>query len=206
MPLVDAKLNWGPIHANSNVLCVIDIRTGGTDPRESDLLEVCFLPLNHSYKPHPEFPMFNIRMRPSYPVDLKQARLSKDKLVDFKESPLDSIKGGEVFEAWTERLALKEHKKIIPVAWNWIEIQPWIKFWLGDLTYEHYIHESHRDLLVLLNFINDREDYFGSEPPYKHPTFGQLLGRSGVKLFDRNSLPANCVALSECYRHILQNR
>lgn len=207
MPLQDAKLRWGPMHANSNVICAIDIRTGGIDPLESDLLEVCFLPLNHSYKPHDEFTLFNLRIRPSFPVNLKYARLNREVFkTDFLESPHDGIKSAELFEYWTERLELKQHKKILPLCWNWAEVKPWLKHWLG-LTYDAFIHpESVRDLSTLLNFINDREDYYGNDIPYKQPTFDQLVKRSEVKLFDRNSLTANCLAMSECYRVILHNR
>lgn len=206
MPIKDSKLRYGPTHTNLNMICALDIRVGGLDPLTSDLLEVCIMPLNHSYRPHQEFPPFNICIRPSFLVDLKIASLNKDRFQEqFVESINDVVKVEELLNYWWGNIRVKPDKRIIPLVWDWPEKKKWLQHWLGE-TYSEIFHESYRDALPLLNFINDREDYRGEEPPYKFPTFDQLIVRSGMTLLQRNSLMANCKALSDCYRYLLHQR
>lgn len=208
MPLKDAKLNFGPTHVNNNVICVFDIRTGGPDPTKHDLMEISILPLNHSYKPHAKFPLFQIHIKPTYPVDLKYARVSKPEFEEnYQKCPHDTIGSAELFCHWVEKLELHNHKKIFPMAWDWINMKPWIKEWLGPETFDLYIdNEVYRDPMSILNFINDRSDYWNEPIQYVHPTFDQLCVRSNVERFDKNSLSANCLAVSQCYRKMLHNR
>jgi hypothetical protein len=204
MPNIDAKLNWGPIHTNSNVICAVDVRVGGEDATNSDLLEVCFLPLNHSYRPHENFVLFNPKIRPSWKVDKKLARLSNDALEEYKQSSFDSVTARTAFEQWCEHsLKLKHNKKVLPLVWDWTSKKPFIEMWLQS-SFGDLIHDSVRDMLPVLNFMNDRADFWGDEIIYKHPTFEQLVKRSEVELIDRNSLGANCKALSDVYRYLLK--
>jgi hypothetical protein len=206
MSAKDSKLRWGPHHLNLNVICAVDVRVGGESPETSDLLEVCFMPLNHSYRPHQEFAPFNICIKPSYPVDLKTARLSKDRFQEqFLTSAFEAVKAVELLEHWWSAIRARPNNQLVCMAWDWTRVQPWLRYWL-DPIYSEIISESHRDLVSLLNFINDREDYYGEEPPYKAPTLQQLITRSNVQLIDRNSLLANCKAMSDCYRYLLHNR
>jgi hypothetical protein len=189
------------------MICAVDIRVGGSDPLVSDLLEICILPLNHSYKPHEEFPPFNVSMRPSFLVDLKVARLNKDRFREqFEQSLLDQIKGVELFEYWWNMIRIKEQKKIIVLTWDWPVVKPWLQNWLGDHNFEYNFHETYRDLVPLMNFLNDREDYYGNPVKFVIPTFENVAKRSGHTLIDRNSLVANCVAMSHMYRKFLADR
>lgn len=197
---------YGPIHTNSNVIAAIDIRVGGESPEMSDLLEICMLPLNHSYKPSSKFAVFTMKFRPSHLIDPKVSGIkSKEDLEVFSSSSYDPIDAQDILNHWIAKLELSKNKKILPLSWNWIDKKPWIKHWLGS-EYEMYFDESYRDPLAIINFINDRNDYHGDEIQFKHPTFGQFLNRQGIKLFESNSLIANCVAMSEGYRNLLHNR
>src|SRR4051812_55789 len=111
-----AKFRWGPEHANSNVICAMDIRVGGPDPDMSDLLEIAILPMSSTYKMHPEFKLFSIKVRPCWPVDNRYSRVSQESLdADYKTSPFDSVGALRVFETWVEEtLQLGKHKKIMP--------------------------------------------------------------------------------------------
>jgi hypothetical protein len=199
------NLSWGPVHANNNVICAIDIRVGGDDPLRSDLLEVCFLPVNHSYKIHPHFLMFSAKIRPAWPVDGKIARLNQEALATFVTSSQDGVTARSMFERWCEQtLQLKKHKKVLPLVWNWARMVPYLQLWLGS-SYEDLIyHESVRDLLAVLNFINDRNDFWGEEVPFKHPRFGEIVNRNDVELIERNSLSANCDAMIKAYNQLLR--
>ena len=201
-----ANTRWCPIHCNNHVICAIDIRTGGPDPNCADLLEVCFLPVDHSFRVSKEFGLFHLRMRPAWKVDKKWAQISEPVLEEFKNSLFDTSRGYEMFERWfTDTLQMKLHKKIMPLVWNYESIRPWLKMWMGDLGFEHHIHENYRDCMSMLNWWNDRHAYFGEEVPYKHPTIGQLMIRSGVQLLERNSVMANCKGIVECYHHMVKD-
>lgn len=199
------KLLHGPEHTNNNVVCAIDIRVGGLDPSCCDVLEICFVPLNHSFKVSGDFGLFHTLIRPSWPVDKKIAKLSEDTLKEHRAAP-DAVTALDMFETWFQQMNLPRHKKIMPLVWNWMDIQPYLKIWLTGSYFTDFIHESVRDCLPLLNYVNDRCSIMGEEVPYKHPTFGQLVCRSDVELLERNSLMANCKALSDAYRVILGRR
>lgn len=201
---MSSKLSYGPVHVNNNVICAVDIRVGGIDPHQSDLLEVCFLPVNHSYKIHEHFIMFNAKIRPSWPVDAKVAKLGKEALATFRVASQDAVTARSMFEKWCEyTLQLKKYKKIMPLCWDWARIEPYLRIWLGS-SYEELIHDSVRDMLSVLNFVNDRSDFWGEEVPFKHPTIGQFIVRSDIDLIERNSLPANCDALIKSYYQVLR--
>lgn len=201
-----ANTRWGPIHCNNNVICAIDVRTGGPNSERADLLEICFLPVNHSFQVSKDFSLFHLKFRPVWPVDKKYAQINDDVLNQHKMSCFDAAKGYELFERWfVDTLGMKQHKKIMPLVWNYETVRPWLKAWMGDFGFEYHIHENYRDCMSLLNWWNDRHAYFGEEVPYKHPTFGQLVTRSGVKLVERNSVPSNCKALVECYHHMVKD-
>lgn len=200
-----AKLNFGPTHNNSNLTCAIDIRVGGTDPSRSDLLEVAFLPLNHSYKVHPQFKLFQMKIRPSWKVDRKIAHLNAENIQDYEKSPFDAVESVGMFCRWADALQLKERKQILPLVWDWAFVKSYLQIWLGEETFAHYMSESHRDLMGVSNFINDRHDVWGEEVPFKNITLSQVLNRKGIDLIERNSITANCVGLIELNRAFLHD-
>lgn len=194
------KLRWGPDHVNSNVMCAIDIRRGGEDADNSDLLEVCFLPVGPSYKLSSEFKLCQIKMRPSWRVDTKVARVSKEHLDEFTKSPFDAVTGFSIFERWFATLDLREHKKIIPLVWDWARIRPFLVNWMGPINFAHHIDENVREARSVLNFINDRADISGQKIEFVAPKFSQFLSKNRVELIDTNSVPANCDALIKAWR------
>ena len=200
----NGKFKWGPTHTNNNVICAIDIRVGGERPQNSDVLEVAFLPLNHSFKLSPEMKMFQVKIRPSWKVDSKVAGLNAVTIKDYTSSPFDGISSFALFERWVETtLELKPGKKIMPLVWDWARLKPYLQNWMGDETFDHYIHESVRDGMTVLNFLNDRWDVWGESPEFKQPTFSQFCTRSGVELIEKSSMSANAMALIEVYRQQL---
>jgi hypothetical protein len=204
LPRKDSKLGWGPEHLNHNVIVAFDIRCGGTDPYSSDLLEVCFMPLNHSYRPHPEFLPFNMRMRPSFPVDLKVARLNRPTLDEYYES-LTSETVVDLLEHWWRQIREKPDKKAVLLGHNVIYKIRWLEYWLGG-SYLEIFHETYRDVTSLMHFLNDRADYRGEPVRYKQANWRDFCKSSQAQLIDNNSLMANCKSLSDGYRYLLDQR
>lgn len=206
MSAKDSKLHYGPHHLNLNVMVAIDIRVGGTDPLTSDLLEICAMPLNHSYRPHPSFPPFHLPIKPSFQVDLKVANLGKARFMEeYANSAHEAIKVAELFATWWRAIRVKPDKQIVPVIWDWPRIKPWLEFWL-DGAYLEIFAETHRDIMSVMHFINDRDDYRGDPIRYVVQTFSGMVSRSNCELLERNSLMANCKALSDVYRFMLHER
>lgn len=198
-------MRWGPAHLNANILCAVDIRVGGDDPFTSDLLEICVLPISCTYKVSPHFTLFNVKMRPNWPIDQRLAGLSDPDVKDYKQSGVQSEAARGMFERWfTHTLQPMKHKKIMPLVWDWAAQKPWLKLWLGS-SFDEIFHENVRDCMTLLNFINDRYDKWGDKDvPFKQPTFTQLLTRQEITLIERNSVLANCKALQEAYYNLLR--
>lgn len=200
MPLKDSKLHWSPEHCNSNVLCAIDIRVGGTDPSCSDLLEVAFVPLNHSFKMHTQLNLFSLKMRPSWPVDNRVAHLNAETLEEYKKSSVDGQGGYALFEHWCQTtLELKTNKKIMPVCYDWSYMKPFLKAWMGEEGFEYHVSESIRDVQCMMNFVNDRHSFWGDDVPYPIIKRSQLFRRNGVGLVERNSLLAVCKGVIDIY-------
>lgn len=204
MPRKDSKLRWGPEHLNHNVIVAFDIRCGGSDPLLADLLEVCFMPLNHSYRPHPEFLPFNMRMKPSFPVDLKRARMSRPVLDEYLTA-IASDQVADLLERWWAGIREKPDKKAVLLGHDVIHKLPWISHWLGGLYLEIF-HETYRDVTSLMHFLNDRADYRGDPVRYKQASWSDFCKSSNAELIDRNSLMANCKSLSDGYRWLLDQR
>jgi hypothetical protein len=204
LPRKDSKLAWGPEHLNHNVIVAFDIRRGGTDMFSSDLLEVCFMPLNHSYRPHAEFLPFNMRMKPSFPVDLKHARLSRPALEEFLTAlPSDQV--ADLLEHWWKQIREKPEKRAVLLGHDMIYKIPWVQHWLGTL-YPEIFHETYRDVTSLMHFLNDRDDYRGDPVRYKQANWRDFCKSSNAPLLDRNSLLLNCKSLSDGYRWMLDQR
>jgi hypothetical protein len=190
------------VHNNSNLTCAIDIRVGGHEPSTSDLLEVAMIPLNHSYVMHPEFSIFQIKIRPSWKVDKKVARLNADNIEDFEKSPFDGIESADMCARWFETLQMRTRKKIIPLVWDWSHIKPYLQIWLGT-WFEEIISDMHREVMSAVNFVNDRCDLWGEEVPVKACNFKQALCRHEIELIENNSLSANCLGLIKLNRSML---
>lgn len=206
MSLKDSKLRWGPEHVNSSVICALDIRVGGLDASQSDLLEVCFLPLNHSFKLHTEFNLFNVKIRPSWPVDGRVAKLNADTRIPFETSPHDGQGALTMLEYWCDKvLELKVRKQIMPLCYDWGFIKPFLRNWMGEHTFTELISESVRDIQSVMNFTNDRHAFWGDEVPYPILKESQLYKRSGISLIETNSLPANCKGLIDTYGQLLRS-
>jgi hypothetical protein len=206
MSAKDSKLYYGPTHTNLNVIVALDIRVGGNDPYNSDLLEVCAMPLNHSYRPHADFAPFYLRIKPTFPVDLKIAKLGGLRFEEeYLASPTDGINAAELFGIWWKNFRPNPEKKIEILTWDWSSKRKWIEAWL-DGEYMEYISSNYRDLEPLLNFINDREDYHGGMAKYPVQKFTALMHYSGIEILDRNSLMSNCKAMSDAYRYLLHQR
>lgn len=206
MSFKESKCRWGPEHVNSNVICAVDIRVGGTDPSTCDLLEICFIPVNHSYKMHTEFNLFNVRIRPCWPVDGRVAKLNIEARSEFEKSSNDAHGAYTMFEYWCETtLELKNQKKILPLCYDWSYIKPFLKYWMGDDGLAHYIGDSIRDVQSMMNFANDRHAFWGDEVPYPIIRESQLYSRSNIPLIEKNSLLANCKGLIDVYGQTLRS-
>lgn len=143
-------------------------------------------------------------MKPDFPND--ETELTKAHQEKYTSAVYDSAAGFQMFEVWVESvLQLKRHKKIQPLVWNWAIVRPLLRRWMGELSFDHYIQDTPRDLNTLLNYVNDRHDIWGETVPYVHPTPGQLFNRSGVKLIDKN-LTSVCKGYADVYKLLLTQR
>lgn len=196
-----ANTRYGPIHANNNVICAVEVVQWG---ELGSPVEVAFYPLDHSFRPNHRFKHFHLKMKPDFPNDETELKKAHQKV--YTEAAYDSLAGYSLFELWVEKdLELKNRKRLQPLVWDWATVRPVLKRWMGDCGFEHHIMDTPRDLMTLLNFVNDRHDRWGETVPYVHPTKNQLFNRSGVKLID-DGLTASALGLAEVYSLMLSQR
>lgn len=149
--------------------------------------------------------MFHARIRPSWPVDTKYAKLSKPALEEYKKSPFDGIGAFNLFEHWIASLGLKTHKKIMPLVWDWASIKPYLQMWAGQSNFEYYFSDVVRDLLPVMAFINDRTDFWGEPIKYPHYRLSQLAVRENIEQIERNSVLSDVKALVDTNVQLLRN-
>ncbi len=194
MPSQDDALFFGPQHLNSNVMCAIDAKFD-----DCNMVEIAFIPMNHSYQVHSTFVPLHLTMRPAFPIDRDRIKGNLDEL---NMRTLDMVTGAGMFEHWCKQF-LKFNKKLQPVVYNWAGLHTALYQWLG-MSYEECIANEPRDLKTLFNFLKDRMDFWGQSEGHLGNTLSSCLKRIGVDMFDRNSVLANAKGIIEGYSKLLK--
>lgn len=195
----------GAVHWNSNILCVIDIETSGTDPAKHDILQIAVLPLGPDLKPDTRLPFFNMDLQPIKPKRFVEPGAMRTNGLDWdhlQQTALDPWKVSEMFESWWQGLGLPLRKAIIPLAHNWPFECRFLHEWLGPVAMEDYFF-GYRDSMALANSINDMADM--QNEPYPFPKVGLKYLCSQLKVENERAHDAlsDCIATAEVYRKMV---
>ena len=203
------NLFWGMNHLYDNLLAAVCIDTTQSDPDVGELFEICVLPLDVNINPHVHLPLFNMRMRihdVNY-VDNKHMMASRKELAYVQINGETNDKVADMFVQWFKDLRLIYNRRIIPLTFNYYHPMRFLINWLTFDVYNDIFHRDVRDIKIASNFIND---VFGSRM-MRHPfsldkyDFSQLCYTLKVKMLNEKGSPTtNCLAISECYKAMLQ--
>jgi hypothetical protein len=175
-------------------MCAIDAKFD-----DLNMLEVAFIPMNHSYQIHNHFMPLHLCMRPAFPVDRKKI---KTPIKELETRTMDMVTGSGMVEHWCKQF-LERGKKLQPVVYNWAGLHVALHQWMG-LSYEECISNEPRDLKTLFNFLKDRMDFWGQSEGHLGNTLRSCLAHIGIDTFDRNSVLANAKGIIDGYQKLLK--
>lgn len=193
-----------PVHLNNNLLCAIEVKTTGPNPRNHDILQIAVLPLDATWKPNRNYLPFVTDIRPRFIENISDKP-------DFKRPILSEIilrgltygEAADLFDEWFNKLDLPLHKKIAPVSHNWFHVGRFIEEWVGFEHFKHYFDHRYRDLACTMLTFNDHHNYFGENLTYnkitlKHACTMYCIDSEGPHdaIFD-----ASCIA--EAYKRVI---
>lgn len=200
---------WGMNHLYDNLLASVQIDTTQADPDVGELFEICVLPLDINLNPHVHLPLFNMRMRindVNY-IDKKHMMADRSEIAYVQINGETNDKVADIFQQWFKDLRLPYNRKIIPLTFNYYNQMRYLINWLSFDNYNKIFHRDVRDLKLAALFIND---VFGSKMKL-HPF---SLDRDDltatckvlkVQQLERGGSPtSHCLAISECYKRMLQ--
>lgn len=193
------------MHWNGSVCCVIAIETTGPIPGFHDLVNFSLLPLDSQFEVSKQIGLIDILMQERRPENTPE-KYDRKKLAKIKIHGLDPHESSEYFAEWFDKLELPYNKKILPLAFKWNNIQPFLIDWLGELNYKHIFSEKIRDLSVACHYENDRADSKVEQIEFPKDTLSYICNCLKVeRLKPRESIQdASCIA--QCYQKLMRLR
>lgn len=193
-------------HWNGHLLCAVDVEVYGESPKDGDLLEIAIMPLNPNFTPSSTLPPFDMVILPSDTDKYKsnQILLPGMTLADVMLQGLSWDVVAELLETWKEKLNLPEGKKIIPLGHNYrAHDEKWMRWTLGDLTYE-FIFDFHcRDTMEVGLFLNDMADWLKEPIPFPKLDLSYMCSCLRVENIRRHRALGDALATAELYRRIV---
>lgn len=198
------------IHLNGNILCAVNIETTGTKVGLHDITQVCVMPLDSTIKPHPTLMPFDLVLRPDRlnQIDIEDVKINKLRLGNYALTGFDPFEAADLFAEWYKSLQLRETKKIMPLAYNWASIRPFIEEWLGPLNFEYHFDDRYRDVVSIALYLDDRADVEVEQFPFAKVDLRYIA--SSLKLpFEpnrNNESIYNCAVIAAIYHELLRLR
>jgi DNA polymerase III epsilon subunit-like protein len=195
------------VHWNGNLMCAIDCETTGLIPGHHEIIQFACIPLAPDFSVSREVPVFETKIRPSYPenTDPEAITVTKKLYESCMAHGIDKYDAADAFEEYVKRLKLPEKKKIIPLGHNIIRFDiPFIETWLGREHYAYLFSHDPRDTMQAALFMNDRADWCSHEYPF--PRFGltSICNKLGIQILDAHDAMADALAASQAYQRLMR--
>ncbi len=194
------------VHLNGNLIAAIHIRTTGPDPKTDDIFEVCIMPATHGLKPDMKKSPYHFNLGIKDPESFKDKPfkikgIDKTEFYKRQVGAMDPYKAADLLEEWHTRLGMKTLRQVMPLAWNWAQVRPFMIEWLGVKTFEYIFHPEYRDIMPTILFANDRADITNTQIPYpKTGQFSYIATRVGDER--SHDCHETCANMIEAYRKI----
>lgn len=191
-------------HFNGNLLCVLDTETTGLDVNKHEMVELCLLPVKNDLKPDISR-VFNITIAPTDlnsvdPESLKVRGQTYDDL--FAGTPAPAAM--DLLDSWIERLNLGP-KRIMLLGHNLAFDVPFVKKFMGPLSYDLVFDSRLRDTLTIAQFINDTDEVNQKRHMFPRQALTNMVGYLKLEADDRKYHTAlyDCIKTLECYRKLV---
>lgn len=191
-----------------NLLCAIDIKTNGSSPGTNDITELNLLPLDHEFKRSPQFPPFHTRIIP-------KRRNSLAKIAKTDYDLLDYDRAYELFDSWFSLLNLRSKGSIIPLAYNWAAILPFLNDFFGydddgtlfaDLYFKKHLYKDARATLSYLKDVAYRKlpGYQELHLIHNQDNLQKVMATLGLIKSPADNYYHNCTDVATLYKHLIE--
>lgn len=193
----------GMLHLNGNLLCAIDVETTGTDPTKHDIVQICILPLDSQIKPHKTIIPFYMEMQPRQPDNIDWSAMAINRMSKIMLNGIEAYRAADLLEEWFEKLKLGNHKRISPLAQNWVFDKAFIENWLGPKMFSYIFDGRYRDTMPAALYANDKAFFMGESYPYQKVNLAFLASTLKVEQDRAHDAMSDCATTAEVYRRML---
>jgi DNA polymerase III epsilon subunit-like protein len=113
-----------------------------------------------------------------------------------------------LFEHWWGRLNMPFNKRIVPLGFAVSTFDlPFIRDWMGDTAFGEYFHGFPRDVLQVVNFLNDVSDFHAEQTPFNKFKLKEVARAVGVEVFESDTHAAlyDAYLAAEVYKKLLNH-
>jgi hypothetical protein len=195
------------IHMNSNMVCAVQIETTGFKPYYHEICEIAIMPLDSFFRPNKKIMPFHFEIAPRHPdrIDKETMTVSDKRMLHYKAYGTDSFKAGDAFGEWFDRIGFLPGKGIIPLAYDWPKIRPFIYNWLGPFNADTSFNYRYRDILSTANFLNDYYDFKINNCPFPKVDFQYICSSVGIPRPKPQEPLTDCKIIGEVYHAMLRD-
>lgn len=194
-------------HLNSNILCVVAIKTTGSDAQKHELLEIAIIPLTATLGVNKTILPFNILFLPSNDaITRAEYNLDNELILKCMEQGQDKYEAAELFEAWFAKLKLPPNKKIMVLTYDWAAKRDFIKEWLQPTGFKLTFSSEYRDIQPIGLYWNDAMDIKCERCPFPKVKLSYMAAMEKVEY--ENRLPTvidECQCIINTYKSLIRN-
>lgn len=185
-------------HWNGSRACVVNAITNGPDPTYHEMIQLTFVLLDNMLDPAKGVKLYFLNLKPECPESADGYHMWKN----GKEVQRVTMSGVSPetarihFYAWYEGLGIQkrssgETKKLIPIAYDYTTIKPFLIRWLGaEDEYRKFFSHEYRDIIGATSLLNDASSFHAERAPFPHITLGRICSRVGVPKY---GVKPNCL-------------
>jgi hypothetical protein len=194
------------VHMNNNILCAVNIRTGGPRAGYDDLMQIGICVLNSYAQPSQLVLPFYTDLQPKRPENFESKAgndFTKDEFCNVALGGLDPYVAADRFDEWFTKLGLASNKRICPLAYDWPNTKEFLIDWLGKESVEQYFDLRYRDILSMALYANDKANMKGDSPPYPKVNLQYLCSTLKIPRSRPHDTLQNCVYISQIYEKMI---
>lgn len=190
-----------PNHLNLNIFAAVYVQTAGPHAGLHDVHRLCIIPLDNFCVPAKGVLPLLIEFKP---VREEAPWLSKDAVIHAANAGVHTQYAPDLIRLWAERLPKQKNKKLVPIAYDWTFMNPFLKELIGADTYEAVFHEQPRDILAATAYINDCCDVNAEPIPYPRAGIQSICNRLNIEIDKPHDALNLCRATAAVYKALLK--
>lgn len=188
---------------NDNKLCAVHAYKTGNNLLCHDICHVIVLPLLNDLTIDKSVLPFCMRMyAPPQCVDYSVSDLGMKALSDCNALAQQPLVCADLFAVWFDKLKLKHNHRIMPIAYDWPSLAPFMRKWLGE-EYDVYFDYRSRSLLSGALTISDRMFYLGEQAPTQKYDLSYVLKDLGAPIKD-GTLQETASNIASAYKTLIK--